>query len=486
VSLKPVLLDRFADADLDPSPLIEPAATLLSMEPSFPLLGPAGYSGDLTHDTLSEYLPALSQPLVLAMLTGGVTHGSQLEDLLRDLRTALLDAAVHGHLEALPESVDELLVALATQAWLNEYLWSCSDEERQRVGRLGTEPRSRLVAACYRQLDAEDAALLAAHGSDRAQALIAEQIEAAAERDRIAADMPRLGGIVDETSLRVQAQYEVNPYPRLQRANRLTPRPLHYELTSALPAIDPDELPDSDHPAILIAGCGTGQHVVETATRYSGAEVTAIDLSAASLAFAQQRVQRMGLDVRFMQADILDLGELGERFDLIESAGVLHHMADPEAGWRVLTGLLADDGVMRIALYSELARRSVVTARGMFDPLPQTADEIRAARDQIRALPQDHPAFDVTSSRDFYSLSMCRDLLFHSQEHRFTIPELAATIDRLGLEFLGFELPPGVGEAYKARFPDDPTMRDLSNWDAFEQTEPGTFGAMYQFLVRRR
>ena len=59
------------------------------------------------------------------------------------------------------------------------------------------------------------------------------------------------------------------------------------------------------------------------------------------------------------------LGALGRTFDLIESNGVLHHMADPWAGWRVLLSLLRPGGFMRIGLYSEIARWGVVAARAL-------------------------------------------------------------------------------------------------------------------------
>ena len=65
--------------------------------------------------------------------------------------------------------------------------------------------------------------------------------------------------------------------------------------------------------------------------------VTAVDLSRASLAYAQRKTSELGItNVKYLQADILNLGELGQGFDIIESAGVLHHMNDPMAGWRVL------------------------------------------------------------------------------------------------------------------------------------------------------
>jgi 2-polyprenyl-3-methyl-5-hydroxy-6-metoxy-1,4-benzoquinol methylase len=64
-----------------------------------------------------------------------------------------------------------------------------------------------------------------------------------------------------------------------------------------------------------------------------------------------------------MQADILDLGKLSRQFDIVESAGVLHHMDDPVAGWRVLTDCLKPGGLMKIGLYSELARQHIVEMR---------------------------------------------------------------------------------------------------------------------------
>ena len=41
-----------------------------------------------------------------------------------------------------------------------------------------------------------------------------------------------------------------------------------------------------------------------------------------------------------MQGDILKLNQLEKQFDIIESAGVLHHMDDPLAGWKVLVDRL--------------------------------------------------------------------------------------------------------------------------------------------------
>jgi hypothetical protein len=77
---------------------------------------------------------------------------------------------------------------------------------------------------------------------------------------------------------------------------------------------------------------------------------------------------------------------------------------------------------------------------------------------------------------------MVRDLLFHVQEINFTIPRIKKALENTGLRFLGFcSLKASVYQSYLEMFPDDPHMRDLDNWDQFEQKYPDTFIAMYQF-----
>jgi SAM-dependent methyltransferase len=273
----------------------------------------------------------------------------------------------------------------------------------------------------------------------------------------------------DDVSRRVQAQYETNPYPRWQRAPVPGAFPLPRMLRSLFPHVDAAKLAALDAPEILVAGCGTGRHAAITAQLQPHGRILAVDISRASLAYAARRCAELGLaNIRFAQADLLELGALEERFDLIECSGVLHHMRDPLAGWRVLLSLLKPGGFMKLGLYSELARRHIVAARSKVAGL-----EVREARRRLFALPADDPARKVTARRDFYSASGARDLVLHVQEHRFTIPQLATAIAGLGVEFLGFEL-----EGQKLAL-------SLEQWDAYESANPNTFASMYQFWIRK-
>jgi ubiquinone/menaquinone biosynthesis C-methylase UbiE len=245
------------------------------------------------------------------------------------------------------------------------------------------------------------------------------------------------------------------------------------------------ETPNS--PEVLIAGCGTGQHSLNTASRFKDARVLAIDLSLSSLSYAARKTKELGVtNIKHAQADIMELGTLDRQFDLIESAGVLHHLGDPMAGWKVLADLLKPGGLMNIGLYSETARQHIVAGRSMIAEMGYTssAGDIRQCRQDIIARVEngDISLKKIFSMNDFYSHSECRDLLFHVQEHRFTIPQILDALDVLNLKFLGFEMrDQSTMKKFKDIYPKETDLTSLALWHEFEQQHPDTFIGMYQF-----
>jgi len=239
---------------------------------------------------------------------------------------------------------------------------------------------------------------------------------------------------------------------------------------------------------VLVAGCGTGQSTLELARQFILGPILAIDLSSASLAHAARKAEEAGIaQVRFGQADILQAGALGRKFGMIEAGGVLHHMADPFAGWRALADQLAPGGVMLMAFYSEVARRTIAETRAWIaqQGFAATADGIRACRQRLMQEDPDSKLGIFLKAADFYSVSACRDLLFHVQEHTLTLEQIAGFLKANGLTFIGFETSESVLAAYRARFPQDAAAANLANWSQFESDNPEIFAAMYQFWVQR-
>ncbi|MEK9767217.1 MAG: class I SAM-dependent methyltransferase, partial [Thalassolituus sp.] len=196
--------------------------------------------------------------------------------------------------------------------------------------------------------------------------------------------------------------------------------------------------------SVLVAGCGTGRHALRLARYFNQMQVTAIDLSLTSLAYALWQAEKYRLNIDFIQGDILRAEMLGQTYDVIESSGVLHHMLVPEQGLNALIERLRPGGVMKLALYSRQARTLVRELRDeLSGQIPETDAEIRTVR-EVLLQNQDQRWSAVLQSSDFYSLSGCRDLLFHTQEHTFDLQEVRRLIEKSGLEWIGIVPPAGA------------------------------------------
>jgi SAM-dependent methyltransferase len=409
----------------------------------------------------------------------------------------LLEAA------ARPDAPDPHLLdfacALARQCFINEYVFSSSEAEIERARALRdslagdgrVSPLALATVAAYfplRSLSIADA-LPAQEWPPAVVALLRQQLDAPRRELELAAEIPAITPIDDEISRQVQRQYEENPYPRWVRIGPITPAAdIDGHLHASFPLASFANLAAAEPLEILIAGCGTGQQVLEIAQRFPRARVLALDLSRSSLAYAKRKAEEAGVgNVEFAQADILHTGSLGRSFDVIYAGGVLHHLREPERGWRELLGILRPNGFMHVALYSEAARRGFVAAQQFVRErgLPPTPDGIRAFRRAILAEDPASPLREVSQVADFYSMSECRDLVFHVQEHRFTPAMIGDFLAGHGLKLLGFELDPPIRARYRREFPDDPAAIDLGHWQSFEEKYPETFLSMYQFWLQK-
>ncbi len=410
-----------------------------------------------------------------------------LERVLTNIRHAMLTSAAE-------QSPDENLLgfyaAIARQCFINEYVFSPTDAEAEAAQRLRTSLEAALaaggscpalwpvIAGAYYPLHdlTNPQALLDRSWPQAVAAVLVQQIKEPAEERRIAATIPALTGVDDTVSRAVRRQYEESPYPRWIAAAPAGPPTV---------PVDPRAAQRFD---VLIAGCGTGMSTVEFARHAPGARILAVDLSVTSLSYAKRMAQKFGLTaIEFAQADLMKLGTIGRMFDFIDCSGVLHHLADPWAGWRVLLSLLRPGGQMQVALYSDLARQNVVAARTLiaargYRPVPQ---DIRRCREEIMAANADPLLQSLTRSSDFFTLSECRDLLFHVQEHRIALPEIKAFLAANHMQFVGFHLDSSAWRKFATRFPDPSAATDLDRWHAFETEAPSTFAAMYQFRIRK-
>ena len=461
-----------------------------------------GSSLDQTRSNLNKML---GNELLICSLRGLVNTSAILELFLALLRRTLLFS--FASTREIDRSNVRLLASLAQQCHNNSYVFYADDEEGSVVTRLAQEVGQQLEKSEMPNAELEAKLLLCSlyqplhclpnhkilsefaleEWSPEVRPLIQttllDRVEEAALRNTISALTP----IDDDISRAVRAQYEENPYPRWISYPRCPSNPLANQLRDLYPYFEPPAFL-SKKIEVLVAGCGTGRHPITVAQHYHNSQVTAVDLSLASLAYAKRMARRLGVEnISFYQGDILALGDLERQFPVIECAGVLHHMKDPDAGLASLVKILRPGGLLRLGLYSELGRHDVVNARERIAALGlvPTPENIRSFRQSVLN-GIELKGSSLTTFADFFDLDSCRDLVFHVQEHRFTIPTLRQFLAKQNLEFLGFTLADDrILQAFRVQFPESSAMRDLDCWQAFEEANPWTFREMYQFWCQK-
>jgi ubiquinone/menaquinone biosynthesis C-methylase UbiE len=413
---------------------------------------------------------ALADGWFLEGLRTLTVYNPDFEKFMTYLRRLVLDCQRGAQDLLAPAIVQALAPAVAQYAFFTEYVFAVDAEEQAAVDALdkGVPDAAGLAVLCaYRALKDTDKV-----PADADAELVAVQRDAVKARAELKTEIESITPTTDDVSLRVQAQYEDFPYPAWRG---FMPLLKDYEVEGGL---------INSRARILIAGSGTGKEAIELAGALPDAEIVAVDLSRASLSYGQQKARAAGIgNVRFVQGDINALPDTLGLFDYVTSSGVLHHMADPLKGWRVITGLLKPGGLMRIALYSKAARRHINAARAVIgeEGIGDDAAAIRDFRSRADELLEKDTVANLRMFRDYYSMSECRDLLFHVQEHQFDLPQITAALDGLGLAFKKFYLPPAVMRSYAKMNPTDAAGTDLAGWARFEEKNPNTFIGMYRF-----
>jgi len=255
-------------------------------------------------------------------------------------------------------------------------------------------------------------------------------------------------------STKVRALYEALPFPARDAA---ADRP------TALPASRTDILGKVNHHGFggrrdfsrgfraLVAGCGTGDAAIFLAAqlRDTDAVVVGLDLSEASLAIARQRATACGLGRRILweHGSLLDLPRRGfERFHYISCLGVLHHLADPDAGLHALTGVLADDGALALMVYGRYGRLDVYAVQDLMRAInrdePDLREQLARCKAALRALSPAHPLLRGRSRRQIERLigseANLADTFLHPQDRAYSVPELHAMLASAGLATLNF------------------------------------------------
>ena len=276
----------------------------------------------------------------------------------------------------------------------------------------------------------------------------------------------QITNIKDKTSQLVAEQYSDSPYPRWRYTPNNTEITLDLFVKTKRIKLNNNINNLRNPPEILVAGCGTGIQSISIAQQFPSSNIIAIDLSKSSLAYALRKTKELGINnINYAHGDILELSNMDKTFDVIHCTGVLHHMKSPLTGLECLIKVLKKDGLMKLGLYSNIARY-----------------EINKVRDLIR---KEKIAY-THDSIDFYSLNGFRDLYFNVQETQYSIPNIKKIIHDYELNFCGFDFAHDfISYEFKKIFSENDSEYSLDNWNEFEKRFKNTFFNMYQFWVQK-
>lgn len=288
----------------------------------------------------------------------------------------------------------------------------------------------------------------------------------------------------------VRDQYEAFPYPERD------PKDEKKRLVVGSPSL-PQEIDhfvfqgqrDWSTPLrLLVAGGGTGDGLIQLAallTQYGKPyAATYIDLSKASRAVAEARAKVRGLEnITFVTGSLLDAPAHGP-FDYIDCCGVLHHLPDPDAGFRALRAALAPGGGLGFMVYAPYGRSGVYPLQEAFGALTRGMSpkaRLAYARRVYDTIPEAHPIKCNPNLNDHKSGDAgFYDLLLHSQDRAYTVAELGATLDRTGWSLAGFTIPARYD---LRRFADPPdTLPPREAMDLAEKLN-GTIGVHTGYAV---
>jgi len=221
-------------------------------------------------------------------------------------------------------------------------------------------------------------------------------------------------------------------YDRLFVHNVITPFYLRSQQV-----VDPKDM------VILDAGCGSGYTSLTLAEANPGARIIGVDLSAASVELADQRLKFHGFtNCEFHALSLEDLPQLDMTFDYINCDEVLYLIPDMTVGLRAMQAVLKPHGLIRTNLHNAYQRGVFFQAQQLCQSLGLMNGaigdlEIESLRELMRALKDDVrlKAFTWRPECETDDESLRANLMLQGDKG-FTIPQVFEALRATQLEFV--------------------------------------------------
>ena len=274
---------------------------------------------------------------------------------------------------------------------------------------------------------------------------------------------------------KVKKQYEEHPYPYILND-------LDEFLKRVIPLGSPSLFWERLWPEkskqtklnILIAGCGTFEGAMQ-AKLNPDSKVIAVDLSSTSIAENKRLKEKHKLkNLQLICGDFLKI-KFKNKFDLIHSNGVIHHLENPEDALKCFYKYLKDDGVINLMVYGTKQLWPLNEIKKVFRKLKLKQDDrsLEIADSLLKSLPYNHPAKRYYTYCNEMSVAEKIDLLLHAQECFFNIKDITSLLKDNKLYIKNF-ITPNIN-----RYPD--VLTKLDEFNSLSIEDKLTMGQILNF-----
>jgi len=274
---------------------------------------------------------------------------------------------------------------------------------------------------------------------------------------------------------KVKKQYEEHPYPYILND-------LDEFLKRVIPLGSPSLFWERLWPEkskqtklnILIAGCGTFEGAMQ-AKLNPDSKVIAVDLSSTSIAENKRLKEKHKLkNLQLICGDFLKI-KFKNKFDLIHSNGVIHHLENPEDALKCFYKYLKDDGVINLMVYGTKQLWPLNEIKKVFRKLKLKQDDrsLEIADSLLKSLPYNHPAKRYYTYCNEMSVAEKIDLLLHAQECFFNIKDITTLLKDNKLYIKNF-ITPNIN-----RYPD--VLTKLDEFNSLSIEDKLTMGQILNF-----
>ena len=198
----------------------------------------------------------------------------------------------------------------------------------------------------------------------------------------------------------------------------------------------PEKLYNKEKLKILIAGCGTHQAAIYAKCNPEHFFV-GIDLSTNSISHQMKLIEKHEIKNLKLICDDFRKIIFKEKFNLIISTGVIHHLENPGSALEYFEKNLENDGVISLMVYGNQSSYPINEIKRILSPLKLEHDEksINCIQKLIERINPSHPAKNFLKSyNDQEYKAGIVDMFLHKSEKFFSIKELIVLLSNYNLE----------------------------------------------------